>query len=161
MFMLPFISFCASACFQISGLIKNLNDNNHEEDNSDLVKIFCFIGVSLTSIRFGYCIASGCWDNLNYEGNPTYWMVEYLSITLNALTNVVNSNMFQIVAFASSIISMIWNLTHALKYGNTWKIIFHSIENCLTKYVIVILFTIFILGPLVIMIFIFAMLIKT
>ena len=43
-------------------------------------------------------------------------MTEYISIILNALTNVVNSDTFQIIAFTSGVISIAWNLVHAISW---------------------------------------------
>ena len=46
-------------------------------------------------------------------------MTEYTSIILNALTNVFNSDIFQIIAFISGVVSIAWNLVHAISWIET------------------------------------------
>lgn len=76
--------------------------------------IFFIAGVILSSVRIGYCAGTGCWDNINYD-HPSYYFLEYISMILNGATLIKFSKILQIVALASGIISISWNLIHALR----------------------------------------------
>lgn len=76
--------------------------------------IFFIAGVIFSSARIGYCLGTGCWDNINYD-HPSYYLLKYISMILNGATIIKFSKILQIIALASSIISLLWNLIHALR----------------------------------------------
>jgi hypothetical protein len=68
-------------------------------------------------------------------------MAEYISIMLNALTNVVNSDTFQVIAFISGVVSIAWNLAHAISW-----IEIKCLEKCIKFICLSITLTVFVIG---------------